>query len=433
MIRTTGSQPRCRERISEWFQPFSRHIFFFIMFTLPTFSQTPMAPDTLVQKAKKLHYSLLTVDTHEDTPSRLAGFNVGERHEPGTPGAGEVDLPRMKEGGLAAAFFAVFTGQGPCTPEGREKARGAALRTLELLDTMFHDHADLCERALSVQDARRIFRTGKRVIFIGMENGYPIGLDVSNVDIFFKRGVRYITLAHSADNDLCDSGTDDKHPEDRGLSELGAQVVRRMNKLGIMVDVSHVSQKSFFDVLNLTKAPVIASHSCARALRDHPRNLTDTELEALKKNGGVIQVTFVGDFLKRIPPIPEKDTQEAALNKRIEAKGGWQALRPDEEAAFRREFEAIRNKYPQAFARVQDVVDHIDHIVKVIGVDHVGIGTDFDGGGYLADCRDVTEMSTITVELMRRGYSEDDIRKIWGENLLRVMGEVEMIARSLQQ
>jgi membrane dipeptidase len=381
-----------------------------------------------VDKANRLHYSILTIDTHQDTPMRLPSFNIGERHEFGTPGCGYVDLPRMKDGGLAAAIFAVFEDQGPRTPEGREKARASTLRTLNLLDTVFADHAALCAKALAAKDAERIFTTGKRAIFIGLENAYPLGTDVSGVDLFFQRGVRCITLVHRSDNDICDSGTDDKDPEDRGLSEFGTQVVRRMNELGMLVDLSHSSDKSFFDVLQATKAPVIASHSCVRALRNHPRNLSDAQLQALKKNGGVIQIAFVADFLKTIPPIPEREQELALVNRRIEDKGGWEALTPQQTEEFRTELLGIREKYPEASGSVKDVVDHIDYVVKAIGIGHVGIGTDFDGGGYLSDCRDVAGLPKITAELMRRGYSKKDIRKIWGGNFLRVLKKVETVA-----
>jgi membrane dipeptidase len=238
----------------------------------------------------------------------------------------------------------------------------------------------------------------------------------------------HYALVHRSDNDICDSGTDDKDPEDRGLSEFGTQVVRRMNELGMLVDLSHSSDKSFFDVLQATKAPVIASHSCVRALRNHPRNLSDAQLQALKKNGGVIQIAFVADFLKTIPPIPEREQELALVNRRIEDKGGWEALTPQQTEEFRTELLGIREKYPEASGSVKDVVDHIDYVVKAIGIGHVGIGTDFDGGGYLSDCRDVAGLPKITAELMRRGYSKKDIRKIWGGNFLRVLKKVETVA-----
>ncbi len=264
-----------------------------------------------------------------------------------------------------------------------------------------------------------------------MENGYPLGHDPALIDYFYRRGVRYVTLAHTADNDICDSSTDRKDPEDRGLSEWGRQVVRRLNELGVMVDVSHVSDRSFFDVLALTRAPVMASHSCARALSASPRNLSDEMLLALKKNGGVIQLCILTDYIKQPPANPERERAFEAFRKRIdEAYGGWGNIKdPAEHDKVEAEYDALDARYPQPPVYVRDAVDHIDHIVKLIGIDHVGIGTDFDGGGGLADCRDVTELKNITIELARRGYGKKEIAKIWGGNAMRVMQQVIDLAK----
>ena len=337
----------------------------------------------------------------------------------------------MKEGGLDASFFAVFVGQGPCTPEGYAQAREKAVAILDGMDAMYKKYPQLCGLALTPDDARRLEKEGKRAIFIGMENGYPLGRAPEWIDAFFRRGVRYVTLAHTADNDICDSSTDRRDPQDRGLSEWGRQVVRRLNDLGVMVDVSHVSDRSFFDVLALTRAPVIASHSCARALSASPRNLTDEMLLALKKNGGVIQLCILTDYVKQPPADAERDKAYEEFYRRIqETYGGWGGIKdPSERAKVEAEHDALEARYPQPPVYVKDAVDHIDHIVKLIGIDHVGIGTDFDGGGGLADCRDVTELKNITVELARRGYTEEHIAKIWGGNFLRVMQQVIDLAK----
>lgn len=389
------------------------------------------SPDLLRQRALDMHHRILTVDTHCDTPLHMGpDFDLGTRHTPFAPESGCVDLPRMKEGGLDASFFAVFLGQGPRTPEGHATAKARALEILDRMDALYAQHPDLCGRATTAADAARIAGTGRRALYLGLENGYPVGRDVANVDVFYRRGVRYITLSHSWDNDLCDSSTDRRDPEDRGLSDLGRTVVQRMNALGMMVDVSHISERSFFDVLKVTKAPVLASHSCARALCDHPRNLTDDQLRALKANGGVIQLCILTEYLRKAPANPERDRAEADLDARVAKLGGWEALRGRPEAkGFHQAWRDIQKAYPPPPATVRDAVDHIDHIVKVIGVDHVGIGTDFDGGGGISDCRDVTELPNITVELVRRGYTEAEIRKIWGGNALRVMAAVEAAAR----
>jgi membrane dipeptidase len=381
----------------------------------------------LVKKAMRIHQHVLTVDTHCDTPFMLLekDWDIGKYHQPGQPGSGCQDLIRMKEGGLDASFFAVFVGQGPRTDDGHAKAKDQAIAILDAMDNMFRSYPRLCAPALTPQDARRFEKEGKRAIFIGMENGYPLGHDIALLDYFYKRGVRYITLAHTADNDICDSSTDRKDPEDRGLSDWGRQVVRRMNELGIMIDVSHISDRSFFEVLQLSGAPVLASHSCARALANSPRNLSDEMLLALKKNNGVIQLCILDDYVKQPPPDAARDKAFAELFKKEETYGGWGNIKDQAiKDKFRKEYDALEDRYPSPPVYVKDAVNHIDHIVRLIGIDHVGIGTDFDGGGGLADCNDVTQLKNITVELLRRGYSEKQIAKIWGGNAMRVLQQV---------
>jgi len=386
-------------------------------------SQTDEA-DLLI-RAKDIHERVLTVDTHADTPSRLLreGWIIGEWHNPEERSSGCIDLPRMKEGGLDAEFFAVFVGQGERTPEGYVRAKERVDRLLEALYQMEKDHPDLVEIATTPDDAYRLEKLGKRAAFIGMENGYPIGKDLELVKYFYDRGVRYITLCHGGDNDICDSSFERRNPEDNGLTDFGKEVVSECNRLGIMVDVSHASDKSFFDILQTTKAPVIASHSSVRAICDHPRNLTDEMLKALAENGGVIQICFVSSFVKTPEPNPERDAAMAQL----EEKYGSRSDISDAETRkkWREEYMAIREKFPEERAAIKDIIDHIDHVVDLIGVDYVGMGTDFDGGGGVDGCDDVSDMPNITEELVRRGYSYEDIQKIWGGNLMRVFREVE--------
>jgi len=385
-------------------------------------------PESLDKKATEIHFRVLTIDTHCDTPMRATRrgrepFDLGVRHEPLKRGSGMQDFPRMKEGGLDGSFFAVFVGQEELTPEGREAAYREAVQTLDAMDEVFKKYPDQAKLALKADDLKRIAVTGKRAIFLGLENGYPLGLDVNRVDEFYRRGIRYITLAHTSDNDLADSSTDQRDPEDKGLSETGRRVVHRMNELGIMVDVSHISDRAFYDVLKESSAPVIASHSSARAICDHPRNLSDEMLLALKKNGGVIQLCILSDYIRPSAPNPARDEAFKAMRKKF---GEYGAIKdPAVREALHQEYERILEEYPQELATVKDAVDHIDHIVKTIGIDYVGIGTDFDGGGGLADCNDVTQMVNITKELVRRGYSEKEIAKIWGGNFLRVFRAVE--------
>ncbi len=382
--------------------------------------------DTKAVKAEALaiHERILTVDTHSDTPMRLLreDWDIGERHDPSQRGSGKIDLPRMAEGGLDAEFFAVFIGQGERTPEGYARAKGRAMQMLEAIHKMCGDYPHLVELATSPEDAYRIEKEGKRAAFVGMENGYPIGKDLSLVKEYYDRGIRYITLCHGSDNDICDSSTDSRNPEDNGLSDFGREVVAECNRLGIMVDISHTSDKTFFDVLSAVKAPIIASHSSVRALCDHPRNLSDEMIKALASNGGVIQICFVSSFVKEIPPNPEREKAFQALRE----KYGPRREIKDEAvlAEMRKEYMKIYEKYPSERATVEDLINHVDHVVKLVGVDHVGFGTDFDGGGEIEGCFDVSELPNLTLELVRRGYSEEDIRKIWGGNLMRVFRQV---------
>jgi membrane dipeptidase len=391
------------------------------------------APDkddpALMAKARKIHDRVLTVDTHCDTPMTMVGgeFDIGQRHEPGQRGSGKIDLPRMAEGGMDAIFFAVFVSQDELTPEAYDKAKAAAHEGIDVIHKMCEDYPQLVGLAISPEDAYQLEKEGKRAAFIGMENGYPIGQDLSLVQEYYDRGVRYITLCHGGDNDICDSSTDRQHPEDNGLSEFGREVVTECNRLGIMVDVSHISDKSFYDLLQATEAPFIASHSGVRAICDHPRNLTDDMIKSLAERGGVIQVCFVSSFLIKQKPNPERDK---AFSQMREKYGPYREIKDEAiRQKVREEYMAIYEKYPGDPASVMDLVNHIDHVVALVGVDHVGIGSDFDGGGSLEDCDEVSQMPRITEELLRRGYSEDAIEKIWGGNLMRVFRRVEDISR----
>lgn len=394
-----------------------------------TVAKTPL---TIEQKARALHERMLTVDTHCDTAFSLlrTDWKIGDRHEPGLRASGKIDLPRMREGGLDAEFFAAFVGQGPLTPEAYAKAKDRALQAVEAVRKMAEEYSSVIGLAVDPRGARRLKKEGKLTAFIGLENGYPVGRDLSLIGLFHEKGVRYITLCHSSDNDICDSSTDRRDPQDKGLSEFGRQVVAECNRLGMIVDISHASDKSVFDILAATKAPIIASHSSARAVCDNPRNLTDDQLRALAKNGGVVQICFLAAYVKTPPVIPER---EKAI-KELEAKYG--SIRSIQDEALRAkamaEREAINREFPQVRATVKDLVDHIDHVKKVVGVDYVGIGTDFDGGGGVIGCDDVSGMIHVTEELIRRGYTDREIEKIWGGNFFRVFEKVIALAGKLR-
>jgi membrane dipeptidase len=374
----------------------------------------------LAAKARSLHGRVLTLDTHCDTAFNLLrkGWKIGDRHDPALRSSGKIDLPRMVEGGLDAEFFAAFAPQGPRTPEGNDKARKEVLATIDAVHGMTQEYAGLIGLALTPDDAYRLKRSGRLAAYIGIENGYALGNDLALVAAYYERGVRYITLCHSKDNDICDSSTDSADPVDRGLSAFGREVVRECNKVGMLIDLSHASERSFFEVLEASAAPVFASHSCARAICDNPRNLSDDMLRALAKKGGVMQMCFLSNYLRKPSPNPERDKALKELEERYDRPG----MRDDEESRRRlhEEYEAIQRKYPSEKATVSDLVDHIDHVVKVVGIDYVGIGTDFDGGGGITGCDDVSGMIHVTEELLRRGYAEPDIAKIWSGNFMRV-------------
>jgi membrane dipeptidase len=376
--------------------------------------------NTIEAKAARIHQSAFTVDSHTDAPLNFSNkkFDIAKDNSETVPRSC-VDFVRMRKGGLDAVFFAVFIGQGPRTAEGNAKAKAKAETIFDSIYAAVNRNITISGIATTPEEAKKLVKQKKCVVFIGVENGYPVGSDLSNVKHFYDRGARYITLCHTKNNDICTSSTDTVNAI--GLSDFGRQVVPEMNRLGMMIDVSHVSDQSFYDVIKLSKVPVIASHSCSRALCDNPRNLTDDMLRALAKNNGVVQMCILSDYVKKPLPYPERDSARMAVRKKY---NNFQDLTDAQWEIASAEWKAVDDKYPRLLATVSDVVDHIDHMVKIAGIDHVGIGTDFDGGGGVEGCKDVSQMGNITLELVRRGYSEKDIKKIWGGNLMRVMNEV---------
>jgi membrane dipeptidase len=382
--------------------------------------------DKLEAKAARIHKSAFTVDSHTDAPLNFLNkkYDIATDNSKTLPRTC-VDFPRMCAGGLDAVFFAVFIGQGPRTAEGNAKAKAKAETIFDSIYASVNRNSAISGIATSQSQAMKLVKEKKSVVFIGVENGYPVGNDLSNVKHFYERGARYITLCHTKNNDICTSSTDTNNSI--GLSNFGTGVVQEMNRLGMMIDVSHVSDQSFYDVLKLSKAPVIASHSCSRALCDNPRNLTDDMLRALSANNGVVQMCILSDYVKKPLPNPVRDSLRKAIRKKY---NNFQDLTDEQWEVAITEYHALENQFPQPLATVSDVVDHIDHMVKFAGIDHVGIGTDFDGGGGVDGCKDVSQMGNITLELVKRGYSEKEIKKIWGGNLMRVLHDVETASKS---
>ena len=386
--------------------------------------------DETIARALEIHERVLTVDTHADTPLRMIepGFDLAERHNPLDTGS-KVDYPRMKEGGLDAIFFAAFVSQDIRDNEGNERAKALVLEMIDAVISSTEENSDLVGLALTPKDAYELERDGKRAIYLAIENGYPIGDDLANIELFFNKGVRYITLVHSSNNDIADSATDSSGAEHNGLSAFGEEVVREMNRLGIMVDVSHASDDVFFDAIALSEAPIIATHSNARSVTEHQRNMSDEMLRLMAENGGVVQMTLLSSYLRDEPPNPERS---AALEELRSSMKSVSEMSPEERAERRLAFNQINEKFPTPSATVKHVVDHIDHMVSIAGIDHVGIGCDFDGGGGIDGVFDASEVMNITIELVRRGYSEEDIEKIWGKNVMRVFGEVQKVAEVMQ-
>jgi len=386
--------------------------------------------EEIIARALEIHERVLTVDTHADTPLRMIepGFDLAERHDPLETGS-KVDYPRMKEGGLDAIFFAAFVAQDIRDNNGNERAKKLVIQMIDAVISSAEQNAGLVGLALTPKDAYELEREGKRAIYLAIENGYPIGDDLTNIELFYDLGVRYITLVHSSNNDIADSATDSSGAEHEGLSTFGEEVVKEMNRLGIMVDVSHASDDVFFDAIAVSEAPIIATHSNARAVTEHQRNMSDEMLRLMAENGGVAQLTLLSSYLRDEPVNLERS---AALQELRSSMKNVSEMTPEERAEMRSAFNEINEKFPTPSATVTDVVDHIDYMVKVAGIDHVGIGCDFDGGGGIEGVFDASEVMNITIELVRRGYSEEAIEKIWGKNVMRVFEEVQAVAESMQ-
>ena len=386
--------------------------------------------EEIIARALKIHDRVLTVDTHADTPLRMIepGFDLAERHDPLETGS-KVDYPRMKEGGLDAIFFAAFVSQDIRDDDGNERAKKLVIQMIDSVVSSTEQNASLVGLALTPQDAYELEKDGKRAIYLAIENGYPIGSDLKNIELFYDKGVRYITLVHSSNNDIADSATDSSGAEHEGLSAFGEEVVKEMNRLGIMVDVSHASDDVFFDAIALSEAPIIATHSNARSVTEHQRNMSDEMLRLMAENGGVVQMTLLSSYLRDEPPNPERAAVLEELRSSMKNVG---VMTPEERAERRSAFNEINEKFPTPLATGKHVVDHIDHMVSIAGIDHVGIGCDFDGGGGIDGVFDASEVMNITIELVRRGYSEEDIEKIWGKNVMRVFEEVQKVAEVIQ-
>jgi membrane dipeptidase len=442
-------------------------------------AQRPGADDAVIARARGIHEKVITLDTHDDINPRNFTAEQNYTQDLNT----QVNLPKMIKGGLDAAFFIVYVGQnrGPdaFTRAAFDSAYAQAREKFDAIHRLTKEIApDKIELALTPADVRRIAASGKKVALIGVENGYPLGDEttaMARVKEFHARGARYLSLAHNGHSQLADSNTGETDGVwlHKGLSPLGRQVIAELNRVGIMVDISHPSKEANLQAMALSKAPVIASHSGARAMFDHSRNLDDEQLLALKRNGGVVQAVAFAGYVKVNPPSAERTAalaklaaeynvpasalgrggrgrgargagggragQAAGAGGQAAAGGGGRqgrgsnplaSLSDEQRAGLQKKLDDLNATFPPpARADVKDFVDHIDYIVKKIGIDHVGISSDFDGGGGVEGWNDASETFNVTLELVRRGYTEEQIGRIWSGNLLRVMEQAQKVAQ----
>lgn len=378
--------------------------------------------------AERLHHRLLTLDTHLDTPASLdlPGWSIESEHDVHLDYT-QVDLPRMRKGGLDGGFWAIYTPQGPLTREGFEKARNfAIMRGMSIRSMVAADPANF-QLALTAADAAPIAAAGKRVVYMSIENAYPLGEDVSLIDLFYAMGVRVAGFAHFAHNQFADSSTDpSKAPRYGGLSPLGKDLLKAMNRLGIVPDASHSSDAALDDMLALSTTPILLTHSGCKAVYDHPRNIDDAHLKALAAKGGVIQMNAFGSYLRAIKPNPERQKALMALFGEMREGAKMSAELRAQLLAKRQEIDRL---YPDTDRPTfDDFMAHMLHALAVVGPDHVGIGLDWDGGGGVAGMEDVSALPKITAALLKAGYSESDIAKIWSGNVLRVLAAAEAAA-----
>ncbi len=401
--------------------------------------------EAMTERARGIHDRVITLDTHADFST--SNFTAERNYTTDLPT--QLTLPKMEAGGLDVAWFVVFTGQGPLTEGGYAAAYENAIDKFDAIHRLVNEYApDRIELALTSADVRRIAASGKLVAMIGVENAYPLGEDLSRIEEFHNRGARYMSLAHTGPSQLSDahSGENDGNFLHDGLSEMGRQAIDEMNRLGIVIDISHPSKPSIMQTLALTRAPVMASHSAARALSDVSRNLDDEQLAAIAENGGVVQTVALRAFVNTVKDAARSEAMgeiqaEIAAEMGIEMLGRAEAyaLPDDEREAYMEKAAGVRRAAAERLAEsgppdvsVADFVNHIDYMVNLIGLEHVGISSDFDGGGGVEGWDDASETFNVTLELVRRGYTEEEIGMLWSGNLLRVLDEVQAVSAMIQ-
>jgi membrane dipeptidase len=400
--------------------------FAFALFVIAAVPASSQADDSDI--ARKLHESLIVMDTHLDTPAQLVkpGFDIMARHDP-LLDYSQVDYPRMQDGGLDGGFWVIYSSQGTLTAEGYHASRDTALLRALAIHKMAAAHSDTFELATAPGDAARITAAGKRIVYMSIENSYPLGEDISLLKTFFDLGVRMVGPVHFSNNQFADSSTDSGGQQWQGLSPLGRELVKEANRLGIILDGSHAHDQAVIQMIELSQTPIILSHTGAEVIYDHPRNVSDAILIKLAETGGVIHMNAYGSYLKKLPDNPGRNAAVAEMRAAMKAAG---TLTPAQTKAFMDQRRTIDAQYPAALASFEDYMEHFLHVLKLIGPDHVGVGADWDGGGGVDGMYDISEFPKITERLLMEGYTRDDLAKIWSGNVLRLLGRAQAYAEA---
>ena len=404
--------------------------------------------EQLKEKARKIHEKVITIDTHDDI--NVDNFTAKKNYTQDLDT--QITLPKMEKGGLDVSWLVVYTGQGELNREGYKKAYENAISKFEAIHRLVNEIApNQIGLATTSQEVRDLVASGKKVAMIGVENGYAVGTDLKNVKKFYDLGARYMSLSHNGHSQLSDSNTGEEDDVwlHKGISELGREVVKEMNRLGMMIDISHPSKEAIRQMIELSEAPVIASHSSARALGHHSRNLDDEQLQWLKENGGLVQTVAFSSYVNTEKHNKYNEALQDVYRQvgkkvgfTLHSRDSIRKMDEDTRNAYMKKFQEVRKLSKPRMEKlkeevppvdVSDFVDHIDYMVEKIGIDHVGISSDFDGGGGIEGWNDASESLNVTIELVRRGYNEEQIAKLWGENLLRVLDEVQAVADRIQK
>ena len=389
------------------------------------------SPAFAMADAAKLHDSLVVMDTHLDTPALLVqpGFDIMHSHT-FADDFSQVDVPRMNSGGLDGGFWVIYTPQGPVTEAGFKSSRDTALLRAMAIHKMVAANPGTFALATEPEDAKAIAEQGKKIVYVSMENAYPLGEDLSLLDTFYKMGLRMVGPVHFKNNQFGDSSTDPDGQQYGGLSPLGKELVKKANELGIILDGSHAHDDLLEDMIELSKTPVILSHSGTKTIYDHPRNVNDSLLKKLVESGGVIHVNAYSSYLKELPQDPERGK---AYGKLFRQMGNIAQMSEAEIAALKAKRKQIDMEHPAVRATFEDYMEHFLHILEVAGPKHTGVGADWDGGGGVETMMDVAALPKITERLLAEGYTEEDLADIWGNNVLRLLQQAKDYAQSLKE